>query len=170
LSLRGLREFRRGIRGYGSRRSSEAERRSAVAMQQFRGSGVYRAVGEPVASPIHVLVIEDDAANSEVICHHLAEHGYRCTTAGTAEEASAMLARFRIDLVIADLALPGATNGAEFAHAARRNGIPAMIVTGHAHRESDPEIPVLQKPLRISDLLDMVEELLARPRPAPASP
>jgi DNA-binding response OmpR family regulator len=138
-------------------------------MQQLRGSGVYRAVEERVATPMHVLVIEDDAKISEVICDHLADHGYRCTTAGTVEEASAMLARFHIDLVIADLVLPGATNGAEFAHEARRQGIPAMIVTGHAHREDDPEVPVLQKPVRLSHLLDMVEELLARPRSAPAS-
>jgi DNA-binding response OmpR family regulator len=111
----------------------------------------------------HILVIEDDEGVGEVICEHLAEHGYRCTTAASAEEARLVLARFHIDLVIADLVLPGGTTGAEMAREARSKGIPAVIVTGHPHEESDEAIPVLRKPLRLAQLLEVVEDLLAHP-------
>lgn len=110
----------------------------------------------------HVLVIEDDEAVSEVMCDHLAEHGYRCTTAATVEEARAVLSRFAIDLVIADIGLPGTTSGAELAEEAQRNGIPAMIVTGHRDVAEPAGIPVLYKPLRLATLLETVERLLAR--------
>jgi DNA-binding response OmpR family regulator len=110
----------------------------------------------------HVLVIEDDEAVSQVICDHLAEHGYRCTTAGTVEEARLILAKFTIDLIIADIGLPGTTSGATLAEEAHRSGIPAMIVTGHRDVAEPPGIPVLYKPLRLATLLEMVETLLAR--------
>jgi DNA-binding response OmpR family regulator len=113
----------------------------------------------------HILVIEDDEGVSDVICDHLAEQGYRCTTAATVEDARLVLMRFQIDLVIADLVLPGTTTGAEVAHEARRGGIPAMIVTAHAYVETDPAVPVLQKPLRLGQLLEVVEDLLARDPP-----
>jgi two-component system, OmpR family, response regulator BaeR len=115
--------------------------------------------------PRHVLVVEDDHSFSEVICEHLAEHGFLCTTTGDVEEARLVLGRFEIDLVIADLMLPGAASGAKIAREARLKGIPALIVTGHAELIEDDEIRVLQKPLRLSHLLGAVEELLAD-RPA----
>jgi DNA-binding response OmpR family regulator len=113
----------------------------------------------------HILVIEDDEGVSDVICDHLADQGYRCTTAATVEEARLVLARFRIDLVIADLVLPGTTTGAEIAHEARRHGVPAMIITAHSYVDEDPAIPVLRKPLRLGELLGVVEDLLARSPP-----
>ena len=107
----------------------------------------------------HVLVLEDDREISEVICEHLAEHGYRCTTAASAEEARMMLRLFTIDLVIADVTLPGRETGTVIAREARDRGIPAMIVTGYAWTE-DADLPVLRKPLRLTALREMVERLL----------
>ena len=107
----------------------------------------------------HILVLEDDREISEVICEHLAEHGYRCTTAASAEEARMVLRLFTIDLVIADITLPGGETGEVIAREARQRGIPTMIVTGYAWGEED-DIPVLRKPLRLAPLLDMVEQLL----------
>jgi DNA-binding response OmpR family regulator len=115
----------------------------------------------------HILVIEDDEGVSEVICDHLAEHGHRCTTAVSAEDARRVLSRFHIDLVVADLVLPGTMTGAEIAREARRNGVPAMIITAHPHVEHDPTIPVLQKPVRLAQFLEVVDDLLAHPVPPP---
>ena len=107
----------------------------------------------------HVLVLEDDVEISQVLCDHLAEHGYRCTTATTAEEARSIMAVFPVDVVIADIALPGSETGAVIVAEAQQRGIPAMIVTGQDWYEEDG-IPVLRKPVRLGALLETMERLI----------
>ena len=59
-----------------------------------------------------VLVVEDDAALSEVVCTFLGDEGYACTPAFSGTEALLLAERAtekdeRFDLVILDLMLPG---------------------------------------------------------------
>lgn len=137
-------------------------------MQQGGGPGVQEGEASTAHWMIaHILVIENDERVSEAICDHLAEQGYRCTSATTAEEARLVLSRFRIDLVVAGVVLPGGADGVEIAREARAGGIAAMIVAAHSSAEIAEEgIPVLTKPLRLAELLQTVEMLLghsARP-------
>lgn len=109
----------------------------------------------------HILVIENEERVSEAICDHLADQGYRCTSATTAEEARLVLSRFRIDLLIVGSELPEGADGHELAREARASGLAAMMIVPNSSTSVAGEgIPVLAKPLRLDRLLEAVELLL----------
>lgn len=109
----------------------------------------------------YILVIENEERVSEAICDHLAEQGYRCTSATTAEEARLVLSRFRIDLLIAGSELPGGADGLALAREAPAGGLAAMMIAPSSSTPVAEEgIPVLVKPLRLDRLLETVEALL----------
>ena len=111
----------------------------------------------------HVLVLMEDPEESSVICDHLAEEGYRCTTAETIDEAETVLDRLGADLVITDIGStqPPAIDG--LLKLAERRRIPAILIA----REGVPipvpaSVRVLRSPLRVSELLAGVAEVLER--------
>lgn len=109
----------------------------------------------------HILVIENEERVSEAICDHLADQGYRCTSASTAEEARLVLSRFQIDLLIVGSELPEGADGIELAYEARASGLAAMMIAPSSSVAIAEEgIPVLVKPLRLDQLLETVEALL----------
>lgn len=109
----------------------------------------------------HILVIENEERVSEAICDHLADQGYRCTSASTAKEARLVLSRFQIDLLIVGSELPEGADGIELAHEARASGLAAMMIAPSSSVAIAEEgIPVLVKPLRLDQLLETVEALL----------
>ena len=57
--------------------------------------------------PLHVLVVDDEAAMREVLQIRLAEWGHRVTLAGDGAEAHLLAERDRPDVVISDVQLPG---------------------------------------------------------------
>jgi signal transduction histidine kinase len=88
---------------------------------------------------ITVLVVDDDAASREVIAAYLETREARVLTADSAEVALDWLARERVDVLIADIAMPGedgyslirkvrATHGATAA-------VPAIALTAFARNE-----------------------------------
>ena len=111
----------------------------------------------------HVLVLMEDPEESSVICDHLAEEGYRCTRAETIDEAETVIDRLGADLVITDTGSthPAATE--RLLQLAGRRRIPAILIAGEgvpAH--APPSVRVLRSPLRVSDLLAGVSEVLER--------
>ena len=58
-------------------------------------------------TPLHLLLVDDEAAFREVIAERLAEHGFIVEQAGTGEEALARLNEFAFDMLVTDLRLPG---------------------------------------------------------------
>ncbi|MDP2807426.1 MAG: response regulator, partial [bacterium] len=64
-------------------------------------------VTSDVLTPLHLLLVDDEAAFREVIAERLADHGYRVEQAGTGEEAVARLSEFAFDVLLTDLRLPG---------------------------------------------------------------
>jgi|SRR5690606_21525864 two-component system phosphate regulon response regulator OmpR len=109
----------------------------------------------------HILVIENEERVSEAICDHLADQGYRCTSATTLEEARLVLSRFQIDLLIVGSELPGGADGLELAREARASGLPAMMIAPSSSAPIAGEgIPVLVKPLRLDRLLEAIEVLI----------
>ena len=80
-----------------------------------------------------ILVVEPNRTNLGVIARRLAEAGYRVTTADSGASAIAEIYRLPIDLVLAELNMPG-MGGAELARAIRGevqwNDIPIMLITG----------------------------------------
>jgi CheY-like chemotaxis protein len=53
-----------------------------------------------------VLVVEDEAELRELLCGRLRNHGYRALEAGGGREATELIERESLDLVIMDLMLP----------------------------------------------------------------
>jgi DNA-binding response OmpR family regulator len=88
-----------------------------------------------------VLIVEPNRNYCSVLARRIAEGGYRVATAANAQAAMAELNRTQIDIVIAELRMPG-SGGAELAAMIRQDAvhrhIPVMLITGR----SEPSTPV----------------------------
>jgi PAS domain S-box-containing protein len=112
-----------------------------------------------------VLLVEDEEAIAEFAAEVLAEAGYRVLRAADGSAARRILeGGAAIDLVLADIIMPGALDGLGLARIARagRPGIPVLLVTGNtvAPPGSAGEFPVLHKPYRRGALLARVRAAL----------
>jgi two-component system, cell cycle sensor histidine kinase and response regulator CckA len=115
--------------------------------------------------PPVILVVDDEAAVNRVVTRFLAHVGYRVLEAGSAEEALELVRRQdpRIDLVLADVVMPGA-GGIELAATllSRAPGPSVILMTGVLHEEvqrldvNGQVVRVLRKPLD----LDEVQQVL----------
>jgi DNA-binding response OmpR family regulator len=115
---------------------------------------------------MRILIVEDDALVAELCGRILEDEGYRCTLARDVAAAREAIAQLPIDLVLADIVLPGGTNGREFAEEMRVAGVPVIFMSGEytALRALDAAgIRHLRKPFRMPDLVSWVRDALARP-------
>ena len=55
----------------------------------------------------HLLIVEDDAENNQMITEYLESHGYKCTQAYSGSEGKLLFSLEKFDLVLLDLMLPG---------------------------------------------------------------
>ena len=120
-----------------------------------------------LANSPRVLVVEDDAALSEVVCTFLGDEGYACVPAFSGTEA--LLAAERadeknepFDLVILDLMLPGLP-GEELIGRLRATGVAAPVIVTSARSAVTDRVALLR--LGASDYLVKpfdLDELLAR--------
>jgi len=121
-----------------------------------------------------ILIVEDEPLVAFENEHALAHAGYRVVdTVDRCEAALEAMAAGGIDLVVADIALPGEGSGLDVARGARTHGIPVLFVTGHCPAEArELAIGWLAKPYGSRDLvraIGVVERLLAG-RPARMMP
>lgn len=118
-----------------------------------------------------ILVVENDPMSRELAERVLAAGGYRVTVVGNAEDALAAVPRFKPDLVLMDVRLPG-IDGLEatrrlHANPATRN-VPVAALSAQAFAEDVRSaleagcIDYLTKPIGARELLDRVAEILAR--------
>jgi signal transduction histidine kinase/CheY-like chemotaxis protein len=113
-----------------------------------------------------ILLVDDDPDVRAVAAAMLREAGHMVIEAGSGGAALERLDHGpHIDLLIADLAMPG-MNGFELARAARqeRPDLPILFVTGFAdmaRAEDSLHETVLQKPFRADELAAKVAEALA---------
>jgi len=81
----------------------------------------------------HILVIDDDATQTEVLSHLLAKQGYRVSIASTCGEGYAKANSEKVDLILLDIGMPDG-NGldvcSEFSDGETTSGIPVIIVSG----------------------------------------
>ena len=84
-----------------------------------------------------VMIIDDEAAITDMFKDALSKEPYDVLCAASAEEAFPILAREQIDLVISDERMPG-MSGSEFLSLVRQKypDTIRMILTGHASLES----------------------------------
>lgn len=86
-------------------RSALVSRLGAAAVER-RAHAEARSLAEPGSAERHVLVVEDDRVNQEIVCAMLRNAGYRTTTADDGAQALAMLSCNDYDLVLMDWQMP----------------------------------------------------------------
>ena len=134
------------------------------------------------ANSSRVLVVEDDAALSEVVCTFLGDEGYACEPAFSGTEALLLAERAGVknqpfDLVILDLMLPGVP-GEELIGRLRATGVAAPVIVTSARSAVTDRVGLLRlgasdylvKPFDLDELLARVEvQLRDRAAAAPTS-
>jgi len=122
-----------------------------------------------------VLIVEDDPLNMRLFAAMVDSRGYDVLQAGDGRSALDLARRHHPDLIIMDLKLPD-MSGLDVtrslkADAATRD-IAIVATTAHALRGDEGNIRAsgadgyMAKPIAVSDLLDLIEELLTRSPPA----
>jgi DNA-binding NtrC family response regulator len=118
-------------------------------------------------SPEKILIV-DDEANMLALCKSvLGKEGYEVVCAGSAENALALLETENVDLLIADLRLPG-MDGRELVHHVKTQlpGLPYLLLTGHGTIQSavaamkDGAADYLTKPVDVEELKVVVHKAL----------
>jgi two-component system, cell cycle response regulator CpdR len=118
------------------------------------------------ASVLTILFVEDDTAVRDCVIRMLSERGFAVLTAADAFQALRVLAERPVDLLFADVVMPGMDGVALAAEAKRlRPGVKVLFITGFplvaAERDAIGWGKLLYKPLRQTDLLREVEAALA---------
>ncbi len=125
----------------------------------------------PRLNGVHVLIVEDDIGNRDVIAAVMARCGATVECTSTAGDALARISRCRPDVIIADIGLPD-IDGCAFLERLRQRGadgdIPALALTvfGRAHEQERIRAAgfdvLRQKPIEPADLANEVARLAER--------
>jgi two-component system KDP operon response regulator KdpE len=113
-----------------------------------------------------ILIVDDQPTIRASLALMFTRAGYRTLTAADGVAAEAVLRDWRADLVLLDLGLPE-RDGVETLPALRRvqPGLPAIIITGWPDAEAAAAAAgadaLLEKPLEIPQILEVVRQLLA---------
>ena len=116
-----------------------------------------------------VLVVEDDALVRDATLRLVEEMGYKSFAAKNGADALAQLERQElVDLVLADVSMPGDLNGVALSKEIKRRytGMPVILMTGYAQSElelqgvADENTPWLQKPITADELARAIEQSL----------
>jgi DNA-binding NtrC family response regulator len=119
----------------------------------------------------HLLLVEDEAPLREAIAEQLGDRGYQVQQAGSGEEAIERLGDFALDIIIADLRLPGIDGSAVVEAAVERYPhIIAIVVTGYGTVKDAVEAikrgawDFVSKPFQIDELLHVLDAALEQRR------
>lgn len=115
-----------------------------------------------------VLIVDDDSALRRSVRRQLGAAGFHCLEAADGERALQMLEQAGgVDLVFADLVMPGQVGGHALARAAMRvcPGIRVVLTSAQPGGKPLPGIPLLPKPYRRRELVRTLQATLALPPP-----
>jgi len=118
---------------------------------------------QPGGNPATILVVDDESGIRELIRKILLREGYRVLEAGSAEEALTLAQDQSIDLLIADVMLPG-IHGPELARRMQQAapGLKTLFISGFTGEEKIPAgARFLAKPFTLRALLEKVRAALA---------
>jgi len=123
-----------------------------------------------------VLVVDDEPLVRMLVDEALREHRIRTLEATDATTALQVLeSDTPLDLLIADVGLPGGLSGCQLAALARerRPGLRTLLITGYAEADlpgeslPTPGVEVLAKPFTLDRLMTHIDLLLAAPEQGP---
>ena len=130
-----------------------------------------------MASQPHVLVVEDEASQSEILTYNLQSEGFAVSRAETGDEALILFDEVAPDVVVLDWMLPG-VSGIEICRQLKRRGdakaVPIIMLsarTEEADRVRGLEIGAddyVTKPYSVAELMARVRAQLRRTRPVAA--
>jgi PAS domain S-box-containing protein len=110
-----------------------------------------------------VLLIEDDSAARELATKAIAQLGARVVTADTGESGFAIAQALNPDLIVLDLGLPdvpGREIVRRLSSVPRLRSIPVVIYSDSGSIEGMPSALVLEKPVTIDEIADVLAEYL----------
>ena len=111
------------------------------------------------ASPLKILVIEDDGAIRDALCDVLTLAGHDATGAEHGKAGLDSIRRRVPDVILLDLRMP-VMNGAEFLKAFAALGLSCRIIVLTANPQDLPpgvNLPLLAKPYDVDRLLKVIE-------------
>ena len=124
-----------------------------------------------------ILVVEDDPLVRNYVSAQLEQLGYRTMVTANGPEALAAIDKgFVCDVLFTDVIMSGGMNGRQVADAviAKLPSVRVLFTSGYTedaifhHGRLDPDVTLLPKPYRKSDLARMIRQVLAQP-PAPVA-
>jgi len=153
--------------------SAALRRAPALLATRDRASEGVRRVGT-------ILVVEDDPEVRELLEIFLKDEGHQATTAPDGVTALTLVARgeVRPDIILADYNLPNGMNGLQVA-AKLQEGlgrqVPAIVLTGDTSTGTLRQIALrssvrLNKPVKLTELTQVIQRLLAVSQPAAERP
>jgi signal transduction histidine kinase/ActR/RegA family two-component response regulator len=136
----------------------------AAGAPAFEGAGT-----EPRLDGVRVLVVDDEEDARELIGRALEDRGAQITLAANSHDAITILQRDDIDVLLADIAMPGG-DGYSLIRQIRSGGsyissIPAAAITAHAREEERTRALAagfqmhLAKPVEPGEIVRMVDHL-----------
>ena len=114
----------------------------------------------------HLLIVEDDAQNNQMIREYLESHGYRCTQAFSGSEARLLFSMETFDLILLDLMLPGIP-GEELISVFSRKA-PVIVLSAKSGLDSKVKLlsggaeDYICKPFALPELLVRIQVQLRR--------
>jgi two-component system, cell cycle response regulator CpdR len=117
-----------------------------------------------MASPYTVLLVDDDADAREITAHMLGSRGFDVLVVQSGDEAMRVLAKIRMDVLLADIVMPG-LNGIELAKRAKllQPNLKVVFMTGYYSRAAEAESlgKLLFKPVMGAEIETELRNLLA---------
>jgi two-component system KDP operon response regulator KdpE len=119
-----------------------------------------------------VLAIDDEPGILKVIKMELTERGFRVLTAGSGEEGLSLAERYRPDLVLLDVVMPGRSGIEVLRELRERSSVPVIMLTarrGDADKVRGLEMGAddyLGKPFSLDELSARVRAILRRTSPS----
>ena len=128
--------------------------------------------GQETAEKACILVVDDEPGIRQTLKDYLGECGYSVLTAGEGEEALSLFQTYPIDLVIADIRMPGELNGLMLTRRIKElnPNTPVIVITGFATIDYAVEsmkagaVDFIAKPLRMNHTIFVIEKALETQR------
>lgn len=141
-----------------------------VLVKRRGGAGEAPDGPEAVATPLTVLVVEDEPDTAQMLVDGLAEAGHAVIgPVATAEAASVLAGLHAVDIALLDINLEGAGSGPDLARELRaRWGVASIFLSGDvagAAGNVDAVAAWVAKPYRIADVLAAIAETAASGTP-----
>ena len=122
----------------------------------------------PMQATVTILVVDDDERGRRLTSRMLRDEGFVVIEAGSAEQALEQLADAReVQIVLADIAMPGGMNGVELAEKVRKAEPSQRIVLMSGYDRLFPKwgemgarFPLLMKPFTAEQLIRQMHDVL----------